>query len=352
MAVRSIDTDGQAVLGADNTLTSGVGSFAVTFAGSQTVTATGSIGAITGSQSVTISPAAIDHFVVSAPASATAGSPITVIVTAKDAYGNTKTNYTGTIHFTSSDGAAVLPANYTFLVGDAGAHTFTSEVTLKTAGVQTVSVNDTVTTAAIGTSSDITVNPAALASITVSPSSASIAAGDSQPYTAEGFDSHGNSLGDVTSGTTFSIDGAGTCGTASCGSNVAGSYTVTGTDGAFSDTASLTVTPGGLAAITVSPSSASIAAGDSQPYTAEGFDSHGNSLGDVTSGTTFRHRRGGHLRHRQLRLQRGRQLHRHRHRRRLQRHRQPDRHPRWPGGHHRQPLERQHRRRRLPALHR
>ena len=36
-------------------------------------------------------------------------------VTAVDAYGNVATGYTGTVHFTSSDGQAVLPANYTFI---------------------------------------------------------------------------------------------------------------------------------------------------------------------------------------------------------------------------------------------
>ena len=52
-----------------------------------------------------------------------------------DAFGNTATGYLGTVHFTSSDGPAVLPANYTFIAGDNGVHTFTT-VTLKTAGTQ------------------------------------------------------------------------------------------------------------------------------------------------------------------------------------------------------------------------
>ena len=123
--------------------------------------------------------------------------------------------------------------------------------------------------------------------LVLSPASATIAAGASQAYTAEGFDSHANSLGDVTGSTTFSIDGAGTCAGADCGSNVAGSYTVTGTDGSASGTASLTVTAAGLDHLVLSPASATIAAGASQAYTAEGFDSHANSLGDVTGSTTF-----------------------------------------------------------------
>ena len=47
------------------------------------------------------------------------GTPFSVTVTALDQYGNVATGYTGTVHFTSSDGQAVLPANYTFTAGDA-----------------------------------------------------------------------------------------------------------------------------------------------------------------------------------------------------------------------------------------
>ena len=39
----------------------------------------------------------------------------------------------------------------------------------------------------------------------ISPASATITAGGSQAYTAEGFDASNNSLGDVTASTTFSI---------------------------------------------------------------------------------------------------------------------------------------------------
>lgn len=49
--------------------------------------------------------------------------------------------YRGTVHFTSSDGTATLPADYTFLSSDGGAHTF--QFTLNTLGSQTISVVDT-----------------------------------------------------------------------------------------------------------------------------------------------------------------------------------------------------------------
>src|SRR5205823_6277299 len=66
------------------------------------------------------------------PSPTAAGDSHTFTVTAKDAFDNTATGYLGTVHFTSSDGAAVLPANYTFLSGDNGTHTFSA--TLKTSG--------------------------------------------------------------------------------------------------------------------------------------------------------------------------------------------------------------------------
>jgi uncharacterized repeat protein (TIGR01451 family) len=53
----------------------------------------------------------------------------------------TLTGYTGTVHFTSSDAQAILPADYTFLASDAGSHVFS--FTLKTLGDQTITVTDT-----------------------------------------------------------------------------------------------------------------------------------------------------------------------------------------------------------------
>ena len=50
------------------------------------------------------------------------------------------TGYTGTIHFTSTDNAAMLPGDYIFLAGDAGVHAFSP--TLKTAGSRTLTATD------------------------------------------------------------------------------------------------------------------------------------------------------------------------------------------------------------------
>jgi hypothetical protein len=109
-----------------------------------TFTATG-LTATSGN--MTVHPGAVASLSMTAPATATAGVAFSVTVTALDAYGNTVvwysgTGYTGTVSFTSSDAQAVLPANYTFLAGDNGVHTFTNAVTMKTAGSKTVTADD------------------------------------------------------------------------------------------------------------------------------------------------------------------------------------------------------------------
>jgi uncharacterized repeat protein (TIGR01451 family) len=84
-----------------------------------------------------------------ATANAVPGGPFQVIVSAHADGGPLLTAYNDTIHFTSSDVVAGLPADYTFVPGtDNGSHTFT--VTLNTTGSQTISVKDTVITAMIG----------------------------------------------------------------------------------------------------------------------------------------------------------------------------------------------------------
>jgi hypothetical protein len=83
---------------------------------------------------------AATQFQVSAPSSATAGTPFTITVTALTAGNQLDALYAGTVHFKSSDKLAVLPANYTFTLADAGSHTFS--VTLNTTGNQTITATD------------------------------------------------------------------------------------------------------------------------------------------------------------------------------------------------------------------
>jgi hypothetical protein len=78
---------------------------------------------ITGNTAFTITPAAAHQFVFNVPSTITAGAPFAITVTVQDAYGNTVTGYTGTVHFTLT-GQAMAQANYTFTAADMGSHTF------------------------------------------------------------------------------------------------------------------------------------------------------------------------------------------------------------------------------------
>ena len=100
------------------------------------------------SPSITVVAAAASHFTVSAPSSATVGGAFTAVLTALDPFGNTAKAYSGTVHFSSSDPLAVLPADTT-MTGGRGAFS----VTLKTVGSQSLTATDTVTAAVKGSSS-------------------------------------------------------------------------------------------------------------------------------------------------------------------------------------------------------
>jgi hypothetical protein len=130
--------------------------------------------------------------------------------------------------------------------------------------------------------------------LVLSPSTATVAAGAAQTYSATGFDALGNSLGDVTAATTFTISPNGAGSGASCDNTAKtctatrpDAYTVTGTDSGKAGSATLHVIAAPLDHLRLSPSTATVAAGAAQTYSATGFDALGNSLGDVTAATTF-----------------------------------------------------------------
>jgi hypothetical protein len=184
--VHFTSTDGQAGLPADYTFVStdkGSHSFSVTLktAAVQSLTATDTGNAsIKGSESgITVTPGAASQLMVAGfPTTITAGTAGTVTVTAKDAFGNVATGYAGAVHFTSTDKLAGLPANYTFVSADKGAHSF--NVTLKTAAPQSLTATDTGNAAITGTEPGIVVTAAATSQFSVSgfpsPSTAGVAA--------------------------------------------------------------------------------------------------------------------------------------------------------------------------------
>src|SRR6184192_1497519 len=121
-----------------------------------------------------------------------AGSTASVTVEARTSSGARATSYAGMIRFTSSDGQAVLPANYKFTAGDAGIHTFTNAVVLKTAGTQSVTATDTVTSTITGTQTGIVVNALAVSSLNVSGIASPRTAGTATSVRVKALDIFGN----------------------------------------------------------------------------------------------------------------------------------------------------------------
>jgi hypothetical protein len=149
-------SDTRAALPANYTFTAadaGSHTFSATLktAGRQSITTTDTANAsITGTEGgITVQPAAASKFVLTAPSSVRARVSFSLTLTVEDAYGNLVTGYTGTVHFSSTDGTALLPANYTFTAGDAGVHTFTGLV-LHKKGKQKITITDTLNSALTG----------------------------------------------------------------------------------------------------------------------------------------------------------------------------------------------------------
>ena len=162
----------------------------------------------TGEQSaIDVNPGALDHFTVTSITdptdTATDESPV---VTAYDADNNVKTDYVGTITFTSDDGSAALPADYTYLVGDAGVKTFTNGVNFATTGSFYVRVNDTVLTTKTGEQTAIDVGPAALDHFTVTGITDPTDTDTDETVTVTAYDAENNVKTDYVGTITFTSD--------------------------------------------------------------------------------------------------------------------------------------------------
>ena len=209
------------------------------------------------------------------------------------------TGFRGTASVTISPTSATVPVNgtqqFTFVAKDrdgnvlsvtptwslvAGGGTLSS-TGLFTAGTTPGTFTNTVSVTCSGITATATVIVTAgpLASITVTPSSATLAPGATQSFAAVGRDANGNVVAitpvwSVAAGGGTIVAGTGlfTAGT------TPGTYTntVTATSGTLSGTATVIVTVGALATITVTPNPATLGTGGTQQFTAVGRDANGN----------------------------------------------------------------------------
>jgi uncharacterized protein YjdB len=246
----------------DNTIATVSGSGLVTGVGPGgpvTITATSEGQSGTAAVNVTLAPVAS---VTVAPSTANIAITGTVQLTAtpKDANGNPLTGRA--ISWSSSDNT-IATVNGSGLV----------------TGVAAGSVTITATSEGKSGTASVTVAGAPVASVTVTPASASVQAGQTQQLTATLKDANGNILTGRT--VTWSSNNTSVATVSSSGlltAKVAGSATITATSEGKSGTSALTVTPVPVASVTVAPASASVAVGATLQLTATPKDANGNPL--------------------------------------------------------------------------
>jgi VCBS repeat protein/ASPM-SPD-2-Hydin domain-containing protein/FG-GAP repeat protein len=130
-------------------------------------------------------PPPATHFSVTTTAAPSAGAAFNIVVTALGASGQMATSYSGTVHFSSTDGQAVFPANALIANG-----TGTFLVTLKTVGSQTITATDTSGLIA-GTSNSITVGASVATHFTIT-GPGNVTAGSAFSITVNALDASGD----------------------------------------------------------------------------------------------------------------------------------------------------------------
>jgi len=259
------------------------GSVTAAGTGLATIGATDPSTSIEGTAAVTVLPAALLLVTVS-PLVANIPAGETEQFTATGHYSNgTTSNITDSVTWGTSSSAAATVSN---VAGTQG------EVTAVATGAATISATDH-TTSIEGTAA-VTVLPAVLLVVTVSPLVANIPAGESEPFTATGHYSDGSTQ-NLTDSVTWASSDSGTA-TVSNASGAQGEVTAVA-DGATTITATdpttsiegisaVTVLPAVLLAITVSPLAANIPAGETEQFTATGHYSD-LSTQDLTDSVTW-----------------------------------------------------------------
>jgi hypothetical protein len=236
--------------------------------GSSAVTARS--GSITGSTTLTITPAVLVSIAVT-PAIPTIPLGTTQQFTATGTYTDHSTqNITSTVQWSSDTPAVATISN------DATTQGLASSFSQGSAAI-------TATSGSITGSTTLTVTSAALASLAITPETPSIAFGTTQQFTATGTFTDGSTQ-NLTSTATWSSDTTSTATINPAGlaqSKGIGTVTVTATSGTQSSSTVLTVTSAALVSIAIDPSTSTIPLGTTQQFTATGTFTDG-TVQDLT----------------------------------------------------------------------
>jgi len=223
-------------------------------------------GSITGSTSVTVTPAVTSSIAVT-PASATIPAGTTQQFTATATFTDSSTQDVSSLATWSSSSGSVATVSSSGLAG-------------------AISVGSSTMTATMGSvsgSGTLTVGPAVLQSITLSPQNATMGKGTTLQFTATGNYSD-SSTQDLTSLVTWTSSDSNTVSINNAGLATGrqfGSVTISAALGSVNSSTGVTVNKNPLVGIVVTPVNPSISTGQTQQFTATGTYSDG-SMQDLT----------------------------------------------------------------------
>lgn len=210
----------------------------------------GNTGLADAAQQITITANNVASFTFSNITNQVAGTAFTATVVAKDAYGNTVTDFNGS----ASLGSTLETPNPSSLQFSGG--TWTGQVTLTKAGnVQLTATYN----AASGSSAYFTVNPGDVSSTVITPGTLNAKAGTATTMTAAAYDAYGNT---ISSGVTYAWSLPASLGTVSSTSGSSTTYTAANSisSGNISVSATKTATATTTAAVTIIPDHYAISA--------------------------------------------------------------------------------------------
>jgi uncharacterized protein YjdB len=229
-----------------------------------------SIDGVTGTTLVTVRQVSVATVTVTPPSATVAvGATVQLAVSVKDASGAELTNRL--VGWSSSDEAVAVVSS-------------TGRVT----GIKTGSATFTASSEGKSGTSTITVTGAPVASVTVTPSTATVIVGQTTPLQAKTLDDKGAELtGRVITWSTSSAATATVSPTGVVTGVAPGTATITATSEGKTGTSTITVNPVPVASVTVLPTSVSLTTGQTQQVTATPKDAQGNALtGRIVTWTT------------------------------------------------------------------
>jgi len=246
-------------------------------AGSTTIAA--AVGSVTGSTTLTVTQATLTAITVS-PGSSTLAINGTVDLTASGSYSDGSTvDVTGSVTWSSSNTAVASVSNA------ADSH---GTVTGLAGGTSTI----TAALGNVGGTAGVTVTPASLVSLAISPTDPSLPLGTTVPLTAEGMYSDGSDV-DVTKLVTWTSDTSNVAEVSNANgsqgqvtADAVGTSSVHATLGAVTTATTVTVTAAQLVSIAITPANPTLPAGTTQALTATGTYSDGSTT-DLTAQATW-----------------------------------------------------------------